>query len=162
MQSNIQQYYPRFDTFYESHFSPGQTPVPPRSGTCIPDLSHDPIWAIWLAEVRKFHQHHDRIRCNLKLKLREHHTIPQLLPKIQNAFEILHHTFGNVTQWSENRKLVVHRRETFLLRYRMRNKSNLQPNLFLLQWWPDIILSHHQISSGDLKHRQASSNDLKH
>ena len=61
MQSNIQQYYPSFYTFYESHFFPGQTPVPPRSGTCIPDLSHDPIWAIWLAEVRKFHQHHDRM-----------------------------------------------------------------------------------------------------
>ena len=61
MQSNIQQCYPSLYTFYESHFFPGQTPVPPRSGTCIPDLSHDPIWAIWLAEVRKFHQHHDRI-----------------------------------------------------------------------------------------------------
>ena len=24
-------------------------------------ISHDPIWAIWLAEVRKFHQHHDRM-----------------------------------------------------------------------------------------------------
>ena len=56
MQSNIQQYYPSFYTFYESHFFPGQT--------CIPDLSHDSIWAIWLAEVRKFHQHHDRI-CQL-------------------------------------------------------------------------------------------------
>ena len=46
-------------------FFPGQTPVPPRSGTWILDLSHDPIWAIWSAEVRKFHQHHDRIahRC---------------------------------------------------------------------------------------------------
>ena len=32
-----------------------------RSGTWIFDLSHDPIWVIWLAEVRKFHQHHDRI-----------------------------------------------------------------------------------------------------
>ena len=51
MQSNIQQYYPSFYTFYESHFFPGQTP----------DLSHDPNWAIWLAEVRKFHQHHDRM-----------------------------------------------------------------------------------------------------
>ena len=61
VQSNIQQYYPSFYTFYESHFFPGQTPVPPRSGTCILDLSHDPIWAIWLAEVTKFHQHHDRI-----------------------------------------------------------------------------------------------------
>ena len=61
MQSNVQQYYPSFYTFYESYFFPGQTPVPPRSGTWILDLSHDPIWAIWLAEVRKFHQHHDRI-----------------------------------------------------------------------------------------------------
>ena len=31
------------------------------SGTWILDLSHDPIWAIWLAELSKFHQHHDRI-----------------------------------------------------------------------------------------------------
>ena len=33
MQSNIQQCYPSFYTFYESHFFPGQTLVPPRSGT---------------------------------------------------------------------------------------------------------------------------------
>ena len=56
-----------FTFFYESHFFPGQTSVPPRSGTCIPDLSHDPIWAIWLVEVRKFHQHHDRIKNTSKL-----------------------------------------------------------------------------------------------
>ena len=42
---------------------PGQTPIPLRSGTWILDLSHDPIWAIWLAEVRKFDQHHDRMFC---------------------------------------------------------------------------------------------------
>ena len=42
-------------------FFAGQTPVPPRSGTWILDLSHEPIWTIWLAEVRKFHQHHDRM-----------------------------------------------------------------------------------------------------
>ena len=44
-------------------FFPGQTPVPPRSGTWILDLSHDQIWAIWLAEVRRFHHHHDRLEC---------------------------------------------------------------------------------------------------
>ena len=70
MQSNIQHYYPNFYTFYEGHFFPGQTPVPLRSGTCIPDLSHDPIWAIWLAEVRKFHQHHDRISNYIRYKIR--------------------------------------------------------------------------------------------
>ena len=61
MQYNIQHYCPSFYTFYERHFFPGQTPVSPRSRTWILDLSHDPIWAIWLAEVGKFHQHHDRI-----------------------------------------------------------------------------------------------------
>ena len=30
--------------------------------TQVGDLSRDQIWAIWLAEVRKFHQHHDRIQ----------------------------------------------------------------------------------------------------
>ena len=40
---------------------PGKTPVPPRSGTWILDLSHYIIWAIWLAEVRKCHQHYERI-----------------------------------------------------------------------------------------------------
>ena len=48
-------------TFHESYFFPGQTPVPPRSWLWILDLSHDPFWAIWLAEVTKSHQHHDRI-----------------------------------------------------------------------------------------------------
>ena len=51
----------KFLHFLWKTFFPGQTPVPPRSVTWILDLSHDPIWAIWLAEVRKFHQHHDRI-----------------------------------------------------------------------------------------------------
>ena len=50
-----------FYTFYESYFFPGQTPVPPRLWLWILDLSHDPFWAIWLAEVTKSHQHHDRI-----------------------------------------------------------------------------------------------------
>ena len=50
-----------FYIFYESYFFPGQTPVPPRSWLWILDLSHDPFWAIWLAEVTKSHQHHDRI-----------------------------------------------------------------------------------------------------
>ena len=48
----------KFLHFLWKPFFPGQTPFPPRSGTWILDLSHDPIWAIWLAEVRKFHQHH--------------------------------------------------------------------------------------------------------
>ena len=42
-------------------FLPGQTPVLPRSSTWILDLWHEPIWAIWLAEVSIFHQNHDRI-----------------------------------------------------------------------------------------------------
>ena len=42
-------------------FFPGQTPVPPRSWLWILDLSHDPFWAIWLAEVTKSHRHHDRM-----------------------------------------------------------------------------------------------------
>ena len=60
MYSNIIQVF----TLFMKAIFPGQTPVPPRSGTWILDLSHDPIWAIWLAEVRKFHQHHDRICYN--------------------------------------------------------------------------------------------------
>ena len=56
----IQQYYPFF-AFLSKLFFPGQTPVPPRSGTWILDLAHDPIWAIWLAEVSKFQQRYDRI-----------------------------------------------------------------------------------------------------
>ena len=51
----------KFLHFLWKLFFPGQTPVPSRSGTWILDLSHDLIWAIWLAEVWKFHQHHDRI-----------------------------------------------------------------------------------------------------
>ena len=38
---------------------PGSDTRPTQVGDL--DLSHDPIWVIWLAEVRKFHQHHDRI-----------------------------------------------------------------------------------------------------
>ena len=42
-----------------SHFFPGSD----TRTTQVEDMDpwHDPIWAIWLAEVRKFHQHHDRI-----------------------------------------------------------------------------------------------------
>ena len=36
-------------------------PFFPGQGTWILDMSHDPNWVIWLAEVRKVHQHHDRI-----------------------------------------------------------------------------------------------------
>ena len=53
----------KFLHFLWKLFFPGQTPVPSRSGTWILDLSHYFIWAIWLAEVRKFNQHHDRIIC---------------------------------------------------------------------------------------------------
>ena len=60
MDSNIIQVF----TLFMKAIFPGQTPVPPRLGTWILDLSHDPIWGIWLAEVRKFHQHHDRIECH--------------------------------------------------------------------------------------------------
>ena len=63
MQSNIHQYYPSFYTFIKAIF-PGQAPVPPRSGTWILDLSHHPIWAIWLAEVSRFHRHHDGMQSN--------------------------------------------------------------------------------------------------
>ena len=40
---------------------PGSDTRPIQVGTWILDLSHDPIWAIWLAEVNKFHQLCDRI-----------------------------------------------------------------------------------------------------
>ena len=40
---------------------PRSDTCPIQAGTWILDLSHDPIWAIWLVEVSKFHQHHDRI-----------------------------------------------------------------------------------------------------
>ena len=49
-----------FSLFIQANF-PGQTPVPSRSGTWIFELLHDPIWAIWLAEVSKFHQRRDGI-----------------------------------------------------------------------------------------------------
>ena len=39
----------------------GSDTRPIQVGTWILDLSHDPIWAIWLAEVNKFHQLCDRI-----------------------------------------------------------------------------------------------------
>ena len=64
----------KFLYFLWKPFFPGQTPVPPRSGTWILDLSHDPILAIWLAEIRKFHQNHERIVywcINASLGLRE-------------------------------------------------------------------------------------------
>ena len=38
--------YKKFYIFMEAIFA-GQTPVPPRSGTWILDLSYDPILAIW-------------------------------------------------------------------------------------------------------------------
>ena len=47
---------PRLFVNDDSYFSLGQTPVPPRSRTWILELSHDPIWAIWLAVVSKLHQ----------------------------------------------------------------------------------------------------------
>ena len=66
----MQQYYPSFYTFFLwKPFFPGQTPVPRRSGPWILDLSHDPIWAIWLAEVRKFHQHHDKMINSIRTKV---------------------------------------------------------------------------------------------
>ena len=37
---------------------PGPDTVPPNGDV---DLSYDPIWEIWLAEVNKFYQHYDRI-----------------------------------------------------------------------------------------------------
>ena len=46
---------------YMKAIFPGKTPVPPRLGTWIFDLSRDSIWAIWLAEGNKFNQNHDRI-----------------------------------------------------------------------------------------------------
>ena len=42
-------------------FFPGSDNRPTQVGDIDLDLSHDPIWAIWLAEVKKFHEHHDRI-----------------------------------------------------------------------------------------------------
>ena len=45
--SNIIQFF----TLFTKSIFPGQTPVPPRPGIWILDLSHDSIGAIWLAEV---------------------------------------------------------------------------------------------------------------
>ena len=52
---------PKFFTLFMKAIFPVLTLVLLRSGTWTLDLSHDPIWAIWLAEIGKFHQHHDRI-----------------------------------------------------------------------------------------------------
>ena len=49
-----------FYTFYESHFFPGKTPVPPRSRTGILNFSHEPMWVTCLTGVSKFN-HRDRI-----------------------------------------------------------------------------------------------------
>ena len=68
----------KFLYFLWKPFFPGQTPVPPRSGTWILDLSHDPIWAIWLAEVRKFQQHQDRISNHIHYKVLDEITYPSL------------------------------------------------------------------------------------
>ena len=46
-------------------FFPGSDIRPTQVGTWILYLSHDPIWAIWLAEVRKFNQHYDWIGTQL-------------------------------------------------------------------------------------------------
>ena len=82
-----------FYTFFENHFFPGQTPVPPRSGTWILDLSCDPIWAIWLAEVRKFHQHHDRIFTNCS----SWGGISTVLHEVVNQLTILHEVVYQLT-----------------------------------------------------------------
>ena len=59
MYSNIIQV---FTLFMKALFLESDT-RPTQVGEWILDLSHDPIGAaILLAEVRKFHQHHDRIR----------------------------------------------------------------------------------------------------
>ena len=77
-----------FYTFYESYFFPGQTPVPPRSWLWILDLSHDPFWAIWLAEVTKSHQHHDRIS-NLTPHITGH-VISVTYPYRELGFKLIH------------------------------------------------------------------------
>ena len=87
MQSNLQQYYPSFYTFMKAIF-PGSDTVPPKSGTWILDLSHDPIWAIWFAVVRQFHQHHDRIAL---------HTYWSVVVG-DNTRYITHWEFGRITK----------------------------------------------------------------
>ena len=49
----------RFLIFVKAIF-PGSGTVPPRSWTGVLDLLNDLIWAIWLPDIHKFHQHHRR------------------------------------------------------------------------------------------------------
>ena len=51
-----------FTFFYERY-----SPVSDTRLTGILDLSHDTIWAIWLARVSKLHQRHDRMTHNTTL-----------------------------------------------------------------------------------------------
>ena len=117
---------------------PGSDTRPTRSGTWILDLSHHQIWAIWLAEVRKFHQHPDRISNTIHCILWD--GIPYSCPNVDCGL-VFYTTGHQESQWSANGDTSLEswmhdKAETGLDEYinvnKIRSSPNTQPSYRLL------------------------------